>query len=86
MEMFIEQVRPQLVASCSEVECQLTCLSITAAEDEGRPIHLLQASLPRIRQFVEDKLPQSSVSGVSAGTAGAGSVTASGDVEMASAL
>ncbi|KAL8278779.1 hypothetical protein RQP46_008848 [Phenoliferia psychrophenolica] len=28
------------------------------AEDEGRPIHLLKASLPRIKEFIREKLPQ----------------------------
>lgn len=36
----------------------LTPASFPAAEDEGRPIHLLRASLPRIRQFVNERLPE----------------------------
>lgn len=57
----------------------------TAAEDEGRPIHLLKASLPKIRQFVDDKLPAPSaaaameVDGAPAPTEGG-----PGDVEMRS--
>ena len=29
-----------------------------AADDEGRPIHLLKASLPRIKEFIRGKLPE----------------------------
>lgn len=53
----------------------------TAAEDEGRPIHLLQASLPRIRTFVEDKLPASRME-VDKEDGAAPAAAVEGDVEM----
>ena len=39
--------------------CLVADSNLAAVEDEGRPIHLLQASLPRIRQFVTENLPAS---------------------------
>ena len=29
----------------------------TAAEDEGRPVHLLKASLPKIKDFIAQRIP-----------------------------
>ena len=50
---------PSTPAGLEDRRTRLTALPRRpAADDEGRPIHLLKASLPLIKEFVAKKLPQ----------------------------